>query len=135
MDQPEVYNPGNGDNGVSYMKIREIIEALDAELLAGENKLEMDICSACGSDLMSDVMAYVKENVLLLTGLVNPQVIRTAELMEIRAIVFVRGKVPDQGMIDLAREKDITLLATKHPMFIACGKLYNAGITGRGVRD
>lgn len=117
------------------MKVCEIIKILDAEVLMEIENVDFDITSACGSDLMSDVMAYVKENVLLLTGLVNPQVIRTAEMMDIKIIAFVRGKSPDQGIIDLAKDKGITILTTKHPMFIACGKLYNAGITGRGVWD
>jgi len=117
------------------MKVKEVIRILDAELLVEGEALESEVLAACGSDLMSDVMAYVKENVLLLTGLVNPQVIRTAEMMDIKAVVFVRGKIPGQNVLDLAREKGITVAATKHPMFIACGKLYSAGLTGRGVRD
>ncbi len=117
------------------MKIDDIVKILEAELLTDIENPEMEIFSACGSDLMSDVMAYVKENVLLLTGLVNPQVIRTAEMMDIKAVVFVRGKNPGQAIIDLGREKGIAILAAKDPMFIACGKLYNAGLTGKGVRD
>jgi len=115
------------------MKVRDIIDLLDAELLVEGNYLDLDVNSACGSDLMSDVMAYVKENVLLLTGLVNPQVVRTAEMMDIKVIVFVRGKHPEHSVLDLAKEKGITVMTTKHPMFIACGKLYSAGVTGRGV--
>ncbi|NLB17860.1 MAG: hypothetical protein GX825_03785 [Syntrophomonadaceae bacterium] len=114
------------------MKLNEVLEILDAALISG-NDLDMEIASACGSDLMSDVMAYVKENVLLLTGLVSPQVVRTAEMMDIKVVVFVRGKVPGQGIVELAEEKDITLMSTKDPMFIACGKLYSAGLTGKGV--
>jgi predicted transcriptional regulator len=115
------------------MKVRDIIGLLDAELLVEGNYLDLDVHSACGSDLMSDVMAYVKENVLLLTGLINPQVVRTAEMMDIKVIVFVRGKHPGQSVLDLAMEKGITVITTKHPMFIACGILYSAGVTGRGV--
>lgn len=117
------------------MRIGEIMKVLDAELLTGEEYLDMDIKSACGSDLMSDVMAYVKENVLLLTGLVNPQVIRTAEMMDIKAVIFVRGKNPGQAVTELARDRKIVVMAAKDPMFIACGKLYNAGLTGSGVWD
>lgn len=117
------------------MKVSEIVRVLEAEVLMGNEDSELEITSACGSDLMSDVMAYVKENVLLLTGLNNPQVIRTAEMMDIKIVTFVRGKSPDQNIINLAKEKDIMVLTTKHPMFIACGKLYSAGITGRGVWD
>lgn len=117
------------------MKVSDILNVLEADLLAGSENLDMDICSACGSDLMSDVMAYVKENVVLLTGLINPQVVRTAEMMDIKVIVFIRGKKPEEKIVEMAKEKGITIMATKHPMFIACGKLYSAGLTGRGVWD
>lgn len=117
------------------MKLKDILKVLDAELVHGAENLELDIFSACGSDLMSDVMAYVKENVLLLTGLMNPQVVRTAEMMDIKVIAFVRGKNPNHDLVELAKEKGIAILTTRHPMFIACGKLYSAGITERGVWD
>ena len=117
------------------MKINDIVEVLGAEVLTDIVYPDMDITSACGSDLMSDVMAYVKENVLLLTGLVNTQVIRTAEMMDIKAVVFVRGKNPGEAIVQLGKEKGITVLTSKDPMFIACGKLYHAGLTGKGVRD
>jgi predicted transcriptional regulator len=114
------------------MKVSEIVKILDASMLNACNR-DMEIRSACGSDLMSDVMAYAKGNVLLLTGLVNPQVVRTAEMMDIKAIVFVRGKNPGKVIIDLANEKGIVVMATTNSMFIACGKLFEAGLTGRGV--
>lgn len=114
------------------MVVEDIIRILDAEVLTENNHMQSIITSACGSDLMSDVMAYVKENVVLLTGLVNLQVIRTAEMMDIKVVIFVRGKIPDNSIIDFARDKDICVLKTKNPMFIACGKLYNAGIIGGG---
>jgi predicted transcriptional regulator len=117
------------------MKVSEILRILEADVLSCRENLEFEINSVCGSDLMSDVMAYVKENVLLLTGLVNPQVVRTAEMMDIKVIAFVRGKKPDEAIVKLAMDKGITILTTKHPMFIACGKLYYSGITGRGVWD
>ncbi|HOV25931.1 MAG TPA: DRTGG domain-containing protein [Pseudobacteroides sp.] len=114
------------------MKISEISSVLEAEIITGGQNSDLEIYSACGADLMSDVMAFVKENVVLLTGLINPQVVRTAEMMDIKVIVFVRGKTPTQEIIDLANEKGITILTTKYSMFIASGKLYEAGITGRG---
>lgn len=117
------------------MRIGEIIKILEAQVLAGEGSPDLDISSACGSDLMSDCLTYVKENVLLLTGLVSPQVIRTAEMMDIKAVAFVRGKKLPDNILDLAREKGIFVLVTKYPMFIACGKLYSAGLTGRGVLE
>lgn len=115
------------------MKVKDIVGLLEANIEIEGDSLEMEIEAACGSDLMSDVMAYVKDNVLLLTGLANPQVIRTAEIMDIKAIVLVRGKKPDKLMSELAEEKGITLLTTRESMFISCGKLYQAGVTGRGV--
>lgn len=116
------------------MKIAEIVKVLDAEVLVGGRDMDMEIYSACGSDLMSDVMAYVKDNVLLLTGLINPQVIRTAEMMDIKVVAFVRGKNPDANILELAKEKGIMVLRTELSMFIACGKLYSAGLTGRGAK-
>lgn len=115
------------------MKLTEIVEILDAQLLT-KVETNMEIYSACGSDLMSDVMAYVTENVLLLTGLISPQVVRTAEMMDIKAIVFVRGKIPSKPILDLASEKGMAIMSTHNPMFVACGKLYKAGLTGKGVR-
>ncbi|MGI6777644.1 MAG: DRTGG domain-containing protein [Acetivibrionales bacterium] len=112
------------------MNVKEVADILQAQILTEGESLETDVVCACGSDLMSDVMAYVKENVLLLTGLVNPQVIRTAEMMDIKVIVFVRGKVPDKNIIELAKEKGICVLSTRFSMFSACGRLYNAGIKG-----
>jgi predicted transcriptional regulator len=112
------------------LKLSEIKEILNANVLVGEELLDRDIHSACGSDLMSDVLAFVKEQTLLLTGLTNPHVIRTAELLDVSAIVFVRGKVPGQDILDMAIENSIALLSTEHTLFTACGKLYKAGLPG-----
>ena len=113
------------------MKISEVIQILSAEVIWGDEKLcEREVQNACGSDLMSDVLAYVKDQSLLLTGLVNPQVIRTAEMMDIVCIVFVRGKMPDPSMIGLAEERGIALLSCGQRMFTACGLLYENGLRG-----
>ncbi len=117
------------------MTIKEVAKIVDATVLCGEESLDREVFSACGSDLMSDVMAFVKDQVLLFTGLINVQVIRTASLMDIGAICFVRGKAPSEEMIEMAKDQDIILLATKEPMYVACGKLYSAGVTTGGVRD
>lgn len=117
------------------LKVREIVDILEAEVLTGSENMELEIYSGCGADLMSDVMAFVKESVILCTGLVNPQVVRTCEMMDIKVICFVRGKVPGENIISLAEEMGITILTTKHPLFITCGKLYSAGIVGKGVWD
>ena len=116
------------------MKVSEAVTLLEGQFFSGEEKAQREIESACGADLMSDVMAFVKDRVLLLTGLVNPQVIRTAELLDIHAIIFVRGKIPGRDMIEMAEESDIILAGTKLPMFISCGKLYEAGLRTGGTR-
>lgn len=112
------------------MKISEIKTILNAELICGEEFIENEVFTACGSDMMSDVLAYVKEQAVLLSGLVNPQVVRTAEMMDMKCIVFVRGKKPDPDMIELAVERDIVLLGTDLEMFTACGLLYKNGLKG-----
>ena len=116
------------------MTVAEAVSLLEGNFFYGEDKADLEILSACGADLMSDVMAFVKDRVLLLTGLVNPQVIRTAELLDIHAIIFVRGKSPSRDMIDMANDADIILGGTKFPMFISCGKLYEAGLRVGGTR-
>ena len=110
------------------MKISEIRELLDADLLVGQDIAEKEVFSACGSDMMSDVLAYVKDQAVLLTGLVNSQVIRTAEMMDMVCIVFVRSKRPTEEMLDLARESGIAVMCTKKRMYEACGKLYAGGL-------
>ena len=112
------------------MKISKIIELLEAETLTGENNPDMDIHSACGSDMMSDVLAFVKEQAALLTGLVNSQVIRTCHMMDIRCIIFVRSKAPSKEIIELAVENGIVILSTKLRMYNACGILYANGLRG-----
>jgi hypothetical protein len=116
------------------MTVAEAVKILDGQFFSGEDKASLEVISACGADLMSDVMAFVKDRVLLLTGLVNPQVIRTAELLDIHCIIFVRGKTPSRDMIDMAEDADIILGGTKLPMFISCGKLYEAGLKEGGTR-
>ncbi len=112
------------------MKISDIKDLLEAEVLCGGECLEKEIHSACGSDMMSDVLAYVKDQAVLLTGLVNAQVIRTAEMMDMKCIVFVRSKQPSQDMIDLAEESGIAVLTTPKRMYDACGILYSNGLRG-----
>ena len=110
------------------MKLKEVKEILSADIVSGEEKLDREVLSACGSDLMSDVLAFVKDQALLLTGLMNPQVIRTAEMMDMKAIVFVRGKTPTEEMIALAEESGIVIMTTELPLYLTCGKLYSNGL-------
>ncbi len=114
------------------MKISEIQNLLQAEVVCGEDSLDREVYSACGSDMMSDVLAYVKDQAVLLTGLVNSQVVRTAEMMDMVCIVFVRSKCPTDEMIALARESNMVLLKTRKRMYEACGKLYANGLGGNG---
>jgi predicted transcriptional regulator len=110
------------------MRFSEVRDILEAKVLAGEDFLDGEAYSACGSDFMSDVLAYVKDQGILLTGLVNPQVIRTADMMDMKCVVIVRGKVPDTSIIQLAEERGIVLMTSKERLYNACGKLYHAGL-------
>ena len=112
------------------MKISTMKELLSAEVLACEENLGKHVYSAFGCDLMSDVLAYVKDQSVLLSGLVNPQVIRTAVMMDMVCIVFVRSKKPTEEMLDLARESGIVLMSTDKTMYTACGILYTNGLLG-----
>ena len=112
------------------MKISEIATLLDAEILCGADKLDGEVRSACGSDMMSDVLAFVKDQAVLLTGLLNPQVIRTAMMMDMQCVVFVRGKKPTPDILQLAESCKLTVLATSERLYTACGKLYEAGLRG-----
>lgn len=113
------------------MKISEISELLKAKVLCCEDMLDSEVCSACGSDMMSDVLAFVKNQAVLLTGLVNPQVIRTAEMMDMHCVVFVRGKEPSGEMLSLAKDCEIVVMTTGLRMFEACGILYTHGLSGK----
>ena len=115
------------------MKLKEIKRILDAEVIAGAGLLETDVEMACGSDLMSDVLSFMKSESLLLTGLTNPQVVRTAEMADLAAVCFVRGKRPDRETIKMADSKNIPLLTTPLPMFESCGRLYKKGLAGCSV--
>lgn len=110
------------------MKLSEVKEILSADVLCGEEKMETEVKAACGCDLMSDVLAFVKDQALLLTGLINAQVVRTAEMMDMKAIVFVRGKVPSTAILELAEDAGIAVLSTQLPMYPACGMLYSNGL-------
>lgn len=112
------------------MTIREIRKLLDAEVLFGEELMELDVEFAFSSDMMSDVLAYADEQSVLITGLCNPQVVRTAEMLDIACIIFVRAKSPDEHILRLAKDKNIVILTTAHHMFTTCGILYSNGLLG-----
>lgn len=112
------------------MKISKMQELLEAEVVCCEENIERHVYSACGCDLMSDVLAYVKDQAVLLTGLVNSQVIRTAVMMDMLCIVFVRSKEPTEEMIKLAKDSGIVILTTDKRLYEACGILYSNGLVG-----
>lgn len=115
------------------MKIREIMKITEAKILAGEEYLDEEVTTAFASDLMSDVLAYAKDCSMLMTGLANAQAIRTADMLDIHCVLFVRGKMPDEQMISLAKDKDMVVLQTPRYMFTTCGRLYEAGIVGGAI--
>ncbi|MGV8059588.1 MAG: DRTGG domain-containing protein [Smithellaceae bacterium] len=112
------------------MKLREVKEILEAEIIIGEDKLDMEVKTAFGADLMSDVLAFAKAGSLLLTGLTNEQVIRTADTLDIAAIIMVRGKKPATEAVSLAKELKIPILTTKYILFETAGRLYVKGMVG-----
>lgn len=112
------------------MTIDDIRMILGAKYIIGEEWKDREVHTACGSDMMSDVLAFMKDQSVLLTGLCNLQVIRTCEMMDIICIVFVRGKLPDEAMMEMAKEKGIAILSSGHRMFSACGMLYEKGLRG-----
>lgn len=116
------------------MLIRELISLLDAKVLLGEDKLDQEVHTACGSDLMSDVLAFVKDKTVLITGLTNVHVMRTAEMLDIHCVVFARGKLPPEEVLEEAEELGIVVLSTAHTTYTTCGLMYEAGIRGTNVR-
>ncbi len=112
------------------MTLKQIKEILEAEVLVGEKSLDLEVKMACGADLLSDVLAFTKSESLLLIGLTHPQVIRTAEIAEIKAICFVRGKRPPDETIEAAKTKNIPLLCTSLLMYESCGRLYSHDLPG-----
>jgi hypothetical protein len=114
------------------MKIRELVEVLSGHVIVNNHDLETDFPLGGAADLMSDVLAFGTEGMVLMTGLTNPQVVRTAEMAGIEVVVFVRDKTPPPETIELARESGITLIRAGYTMYEACGRLYQAGLPGRG---
>ena len=113
------------------MEISTMKELLEADIVCCEELLDSHVYSACGSDLMSDVLAYVKDQAVLLTGLINSQVIRTAMMMDMVCVVFVRSKNPTEEMLQLARDNGIVVLSTDKRLYEACGLLYANGLVNQ----
>ncbi len=112
--------------------VKQIQDILEAKVYCCPDLMEAEVHTACGSDMMSDVLAFAKDQGALLTGLNNPQVVRTAEMMDMICIIFVRGKTPTPEVVALAQERGIIVLSTPYRMFSACGRLYAAGLQEGG---
>jgi len=112
------------------VKLSEIRDILDARVIVGEDKLDLEITTAFGADLMSDVLAFARSGCLLITGLSNPQAVRTAYALDIAAILVCRGKSLTDKFIEIAKELGIPILWTRYIMFESCGKLFQEGVTG-----
>ncbi len=119
----------NSHRGV-VMKLKEIMRALDAEVLVGQDKLEMNIEVAGASDMISDILLMAKSGMIILTGLNSPQIIRSASMLDVKAVIVVRNKTPLPKMIEMAKQYNVVLLATKYGMYKSCGVLYSQGIKG-----
>jgi DRTGG domain len=115
------------------MKLRDILETLSAKMLVDHQALDEEVPMGGAADLMSDVLAFGSEGMVLMTGLTNPQVIRTAEMAGINVVIFVRDKTPPPETLELAEDSEITVLVTGYTMYEACGRLYKAGLPGLGL--
>ena len=112
------------------MKLRDVKEILDADVIVGDEKLDIEVTTAFGADLMSDVLSFAKAGCLLLTGLTNTQVVRIANVLDMAAIILVRGKKPPAETISMAKSLQIPILTTKYILFETAGRLYAKGIVG-----
>lgn len=116
------------------MNLSDIRTILTANVLTKSSDLSLEVHSAFSSDMMSNVLAYAGSKSILLTGLYNPQVLRTAEMMGMACVIFIGGREPDQQIVGLAEDLGICVMMSRYSMFTTCGKLYNAGLHG-GVPD
>ena len=112
------------------MTIKDMVDILHARVLCGEERLDTPVYTACCSDLMSDVLAFVNEKTVLITGLANPHVLRAADMLDLKCLVYVRSKVPNDEIIEQADEQGLAVIATRETAFTACGLLYSAGLRG-----
>ena len=110
------------------MNIQDLIRIIDGTLVTQSSNLNREIKGGFGADLMSDVLASIQPEAVLLTGLCNPQVVRTAQMADIAAIVLVRGKQPPVETVHLANEENLPLISTPYGMFEVCGRLHDAGL-------
>ncbi|MGE5560834.1 MAG: DRTGG domain-containing protein [Chloroflexota bacterium] len=118
------------------MRLADVVTTLGATVICGETLLDREVDCGIACDLMSDALTYAGPRILFLTGLTNPQVIRTAELIDCSAVVFVRGRRPvDAHIRTIAQDKRIPLLTTDYSMYEACALLHAAGLKGAALRE
>lgn len=117
-------------DSASGLTLRRICELIDGEIICGDEHADQSVRSACGCDLMSDVLVFTRPGSVLLTGLTNPQVIRTAEMLDLKGVVFVRSKQPDEHTVEMARSLGLVLMLSPYPLYESCGRLYAAGLGG-----
>ncbi|MBF7097834.1 DRTGG domain-containing protein [Alkalibacter mobilis] len=110
------------------MKLSQIKEIIEAEVLCGEDKLDREVSKACGCDLMSEVLRLVEEDMILMTGLTNIHVLKTAEMANIQYLIFVWDKIPDERFIEEADELDMVVMKTPLSLYECCGRLYKEGL-------
>jgi predicted transcriptional regulator len=115
--------------------LEDVLTIIDGKVISQNIDLGVQVEMACGADLMSDVLAFTHAGTLLLTGLTNPQVVRTADMAGVQAIVFVRGKLPPPETVALAEQRNIPLLASRYTMYETCGRLYKTGLPSCGLFD
>jgi CMP-2-keto-3-deoxyoctulosonic acid synthetase len=109
------------------MKLCQVLKVIDGKAISENVDLDQDIQVGCSADLMSDILTFTHRGILM-SGLTNPQIVRAADIVDIKAIVFVRAKIPHPETVTLAQEKGIPLLASRYTMFETCGRLYRAGL-------
>lgn len=116
--------------GTGGLTLNRVCEYLDGEIICKPELADQEVNSACGCDLMSDVLAFTRPGSVLLTGLTNSQVIRTAEMLDLKAVVFVRSKKPDERTVKMAEALQLVLILSPYPLYESCGRLYSAGLAG-----
>ena len=123
------------ENFIMHMNLRDIINISEGEVLTQELNTDVNIHGGCCADLTSDVLAYTRPRAVLITGLTNPQVVRTAQVADFRAIIFIRGKKPQAETIEIAMQENIPLISSPFGMFELSGKLHDAGLTSYETND
>lgn len=123
----------NTKHQAQEFSLREICKLLEGKVVCGEEKMDESVSSACGCDLMSDVLAFTRPGSVLLTGLTNLQVVRTAEMLDLKAVVFVRDKHPDESTVEMAKSTKLVIILSPIPLYESCGRLFAAGLAGCSI--